>query len=146
MTLTLRTFRVLIGSLILVTHFGCIGLVLYFTIDNYDASQILTFISAVAPITGLYAYTYWRYIVFARERLASEQNKSVSAAAWITQLSVIGLFCLAVMCAPLYFFGPKGTETDLPSVLAVIETIFGIYLARSFSTLFPVEVLGEEVA
>ena len=146
MTLTLRAFRVLIGSLILATHFGCIGLVFYFTKDKYDVSQILTFVSAVAPITGLYAYTYWRYIVFAREKLASEQNETVSVAASITQLAVIGLFCLVVMCAPLYFFGPNGTETDLPSVLAVVETIFGIYLARSFSTLFPVEVLGEKVA
>ena len=59
MNLTLRNFRVLVGSLVLTTHFGCIGIVLYHTISSYNISEILTFVSAVAPITGLYAYTYW---------------------------------------------------------------------------------------
>lgn len=118
-------------------------MVWYFTNGLYTTSEILTFISAVAPVTGIFAFTYWKYINFAQNELRSEIGKEISTAAWVTQISVIGIFSVAVLFLPVYFFTGDATEQDLPSTLAIVETIFGIYLARSFSTLFPVEVLGE---
>ena len=140
--MSLRSFRILIGTVILATHFACIAIVCYFTVGVYEVPEIITFISAVAPITGLYGYTYYRYITFAVIKLSSEAGREISPASWITQTVVVGVFCVAIMAAPVWFF-TAGTESDLSSTLAVVETIFGMYVARSFSVLFPVEVLGE---
>lgn len=140
--MNLRTFRITIGSIVLVTHFACMAIVCYFTLGIYEVPEIITFISAVAPITGLYGFIYYRYISFAVVKLSSEAGREVSPASWITQTVVVGAFCVAIIGAPIWFF-TIGTESDLPSTLAVVETIFGMYVARSFSVLFPVEVLGE---
>jgi len=140
--MSLRTFRILIGSIVLATHFACMAIVCYFTVGVYEVPEIITFVSAVAPITGLYGFTYYRYITFAVVKLSSEAGREISPASWVTQTVVVGAFCLAIMVAPVWFF-TAGTESDLPSTLAVVETIFGMYVARSFSVLFPVEVLGE---
>ncbi len=140
-SISLRKFRVLIGSLVLASHFICIGLILAFTLGVYDIREVLTFISAIGPITGLYGFTYYRYIVFAVEKLETETGKFIGPASWVTQSLIIGLFCVTVIAAPIYFF-TDGVESDLPALLAVVETIFGVYLAKSFSTLFPPEVLG----
>lgn len=140
--LSLRTFRIWIGSNVLVAHFLCIAIVCYFTIETYEVSDTIAFIGAVVPITGMYGFTYYKYITFARIKLPSEDGCEIGPASWITQMIVIGIFCLAIIVAPVWFF-KYGTEADLPSVLAVVETIFGIYIARSFTVLFPVEVLGE---
>jgi len=118
------------------------AIVCYFTVGVYEVPEIITFVSAVAPITGLYGFTYYRYITFAVVKLSSEAGREISPASWVTQTVVVGAFCLAIMVAPVWFF-TAGTESDLPSTLAVVETIFGMYVARSFSVLFPVEVLGE---
>lgn len=141
--MTLRKFRILIGSLILASNFLCIALMVYYGLkfDEGDLEVTLSRTLVVLPIAGLYGLTYYNYITANPNEIASEIGVTLGKASVLTQICVIILFCAALLGFPLYHF-TVGAIDQASTYVGATETIFGAYVARTFGLLFPTEILA----
>lgn len=142
--ISLRGFRILVGSMVLIAHFGAIllmaGYSLWYELPTRD---LVSNVVAITPIAGFYAITYYRYIAVNPNEIASEVGRNIGKASALTQSGVIGLFCLVLILIPFYFFPGPGVMEDAKIFVGGLETVFGAFLARTFGLLFPSEILGE---
>lgn len=139
----LRKFRILIGTMVLISHFLCLLLLIGYGI-RYDSGDLAATISrtiVVLPIAGLYGLTYYNYITANPNIIQSEVGASLGSASVATQTGVILLFCTALIGFPVYHF-TVGVIDQASIYVGATETVFGAYIARTFGLLFPHEILG----
>lgn len=140
----LRTFRILVGSIILISHFSAIFLMAGFSLwYDLPTKELVRNVVAITPIAGLYAITYYRYIAVNPTEIASEVGRQIGRASLLTQCGVIGIFSLILVMSPIFFFPGPGVIDDATIFVGGLETVFGAFIARTFNLLFPSELLGE---
>lgn len=142
--ISLRGFRILVGSMVLVTHFSALILMAAFSLSyGLPLRDLFQNVLALAPIAAVYAVTYHRYISVNPNELESEKGKTIGRASALTQSGIVFLFCLILILSPIYFFPGPGVIDDASIFVGGVETIFGAFIARTFGLLFPSEILGE---
>lgn len=139
-----RTVRMLLGIIILLSHFGGMAFYVAFGINFLEWSEVLQGVLSLAPITSVYAVLFVKYCGHATTKLASEE-KSVDPGFDIFAFLGLGfpifLFPVALFGGLIVVFQYDSGMT--PAFTAGLDTIFGAFLATVFSALFPDELFHE---
>lgn len=142
--ISLRGFRILVGSIVLIAHFAAIILMATFSLwFALPVRDLIGNVVAITPVAAVYSVMYYKYITANPNELESEKGKTIGKASSLTQSGVIGLFSLILVLSPIYFFLGSGVIADANIFVGGLETVFGAFIARTFGLLFPSEILGE---
>lgn len=145
---TIHNARYIFGSIILATHFLSIALYIYFAFKMIAPSSesfwpTVLGVSSLLPLTGIYATTFWRYVV--RNPYIPKEQKSdpMDSGPFYLQLAMVLFFSVALLAVIAFFFiNPEYAGSafeSIPSIVSLMEMLFGAFIGLTFSALFPLQ-------
>ncbi|MCA9458236.1 MAG: hypothetical protein KC587_16340 [Nitrospira sp.] len=140
-----RTVRMILGTTILISHFGGMAFYIIFATSFLDWNGVLQGVLSLAPITSVYAVLFVKYCGHASTSLESEKPENdpgYDISAFFGLSLPVVLFLLALFGGLFIIF--NFDTSMMPAFTGGLDTIFGAFLATVFSSLFPDELFQEK--
>ena len=146
--ISIRKTRLLLGWIVLISHFLAIFLLFYYGMKHHrpnPISETLQGVLSVAPITAIYVVAFVRYSTLRGGDIEDEKDGKVQKSSFYIQLFIISIFSIFLVGGIIYFFETGSIMfKDISLFTGGLDTIFGAYLAIIFNRLFPTAAFVSE--